>query len=44
VLKSEIAGWLTTPPTATHVLAFRTARPDLGGSGAIVVLLRRLKG
>jgi len=41
VLKSEIAGWLTTPPTSAHVLAFRTARPDLGGSGAIVVLLRR---
>ena len=41
VLKGEIADWLTTPPTSAHVLAFRTARPDLGGSGAIVVLLRR---
>ena len=41
VLRGEIADWLTTPPTSAHVLAFRTARPDLGGSGAVVVLLRR---
>jgi DNA-nicking Smr family endonuclease len=39
VLRHEVAGWLTTPPAATHVLAFRTAPRDLGGSGGIVVLL-----
>jgi DNA-nicking Smr family endonuclease len=39
VLRHEVDGWLTTPPAATHVLAFRTAPRDLGGSGGIVVLL-----
>ncbi|HEX6766868.1 MAG TPA: Smr/MutS family protein [Polyangiaceae bacterium] len=39
VLRSEIADWLTTPPTASHVLAFRTAPPELGGSGGVLVLL-----
>jgi DNA-nicking Smr family endonuclease len=39
VLRHEVANWLTTPPLATHVLAFRTAPRDLGGSGGVVVLL-----
>jgi DNA-nicking Smr family endonuclease len=39
VLRHEVANWLTMPPAAAHVLAFRTAPRDLGGSGGIVVLL-----
>jgi DNA-nicking Smr family endonuclease len=39
VLRAAISDWLTTPPAATHVLAFRTARSELGGSGGVVVLL-----
>jgi len=41
VLRHEIADWLTTPPTSSHVLAFRTAPHALGGAGAVVVLLSR---
>jgi DNA-nicking Smr family endonuclease len=41
VLRGEIADWLTTAPTSEHVLAFRTAPRELGGSGGIVVLLAR---
>lgn len=48
VLRDEIGDWLTTPPTAPSVLAFRTAPRNLGGSGGVVVLLaqasRRVKG
>jgi DNA-nicking Smr family endonuclease len=41
VLRHEIADFLTTLPTAEHVLAFRTASRELGGAGAVVVLLSR---
>lgn len=41
VLRSEIGDWLTTPPIASSVLAFRTAPRNLGGSGGVVVLLAR---
>jgi DNA-nicking Smr family endonuclease len=40
VLRDEIAEWLTTPPTSGSVLAFRTAPRELGGSGAVLVLLK----
>jgi DNA-nicking Smr family endonuclease len=39
VLRQEISTWLTTAPLATHVLAFRTAPRELGGSGGVLVLL-----
>lgn len=39
VLRHEIGDWLTTPPAASLVLAFRTAPRNLGGSGGVVVLL-----
>lgn len=39
VLRGELAGWLTTMPCASNVLAFRTAPRALGGPGAVVVLL-----
>jgi DNA-nicking Smr family endonuclease len=41
VLRAEIAGWLTALPVSEHVLGFRTAPRELGGSGGIVVLLAR---
>jgi DNA-nicking Smr family endonuclease len=39
VLRDEIAGWLSAPPVSANVLAFRSAPRELGGSGAVVVLL-----
>ncbi len=39
VLRAAIADWLTSVPASEHVLAFRTARRELGGSGGVVVLL-----
>jgi len=41
VLRSEITGWLTALPASAHVLGFRTAPPELGGSGGILVLLAK---
>jgi DNA-nicking Smr family endonuclease len=41
VLRTEIATWLSTGACAQHVLAFQSARADLGGSGAVSVLLSR---
>jgi DNA-nicking Smr family endonuclease len=41
VLRGALGEWLTTAPLATHVLAFRTAPPALGGTGGIVTLLAR---
>ena len=41
VLRNEIADWLTALPTAAHVLAFRTAPRELGGSGGVLVVLSR---
>jgi DNA-nicking Smr family endonuclease len=41
VLRDEISAWLSSLPASRHVLAFRTARRELGGSGAVVVLLAR---
>jgi DNA-nicking Smr family endonuclease len=43
VLREEIAAWLSTPPAAAHVLAFRTAPRELGGSGAVLVLLAPMR-
>jgi DNA-nicking Smr family endonuclease len=41
VLKGALKGWMSTGRFARHVLAFATARPHDGGSGAVYVLLRR---
>lgn len=41
VLKQSVQGWLTRGRPAKHVLAFCSARPEDGGSGAVYVLLRR---
>ena len=41
VLKTSVQLWLTRGRIARWVLAFSTARPHDGGSGAVYVLLRR---
>lgn len=41
VLKEALPDWLTGPRCAARVLAFATAPPALGGTGATLVLLRR---
>ncbi len=44
ILKERIPVWLSRGPVRKLVLAFSTARPYDGGTGAIYVLLRRKKG
>jgi len=44
VLKERLPLWLNRGPVKRIVLAFSTARPYDGGTGAIYVLLRRAKG
>lgn len=41
VLKDALRSWLASARFARHVLAFASARPVDGGTGAIYVLLRR---
>lgn len=41
VLKESLPGWLAAPPHGRRILAFMTAPPDLGGTGATLVLLRK---
>jgi len=41
VLRDTLPRWLSREPIAPHVLAFCTARPVDGGSGAFYILLRR---
>lgn len=43
VLKQEIQSWLTREPLRRIVLAFCTAQPKDGGTGALYVLLRKQK-
>ncbi len=43
VLKAGVLEWLTSEPLAAQVLAFATARPEEGGAGATIVLLRRAR-
>ncbi len=40
VLAREVGSWLSTGSAARRVLAFRTAPPELGGSGGVLVLLK----
>jgi DNA-nicking Smr family endonuclease len=39
VLRDEIAGWLSSPPLADHVICFATAPGRRGGAGAVYVLV-----
>ncbi|AKQ67066.1 Smr domain protein [Myxococcus hansupus] len=41
VLKERLKGWLSEKRIGRRVLAFATARPQDGGTGAVYVLLRR---
>lgn len=43
VLKEELKSWLTREPLKRVVLAFTTALPRHGGTGALYVLLRKFK-
>jgi DNA-nicking Smr family endonuclease len=44
VLREGVADWLSTAPLVARVMAFASARPEHGGSGASYVLLRRVRG
>jgi len=41
VLKEALKRWMSTDKFARHVLAFSSARPPDGGTGAVYVLLKR---
>jgi DNA-nicking Smr family endonuclease len=43
VLKDAVVEWIQAPPLAAIVLAFAGAPPAWGGSGALLVLLRRAR-
>lgn len=43
ILKEELQNWLTRDPLKRVVLAFATALPRHGGTGALYVLLRKFK-
>jgi DNA-nicking Smr family endonuclease len=43
VLKEHLPLWLTRGPAKKMILAFSTARPYDGGTGAIYILLKRKK-
>lgn len=43
VLRHEIQTWLTRDPLKRVILAFSTARPRHGGTGALYLLLRKYK-
>jgi DNA-nicking Smr family endonuclease len=44
VLKEHLKGWLAQGRVGRQVLAFTSARPADGGTGAVYVLLRRRRG
>ena len=44
VIKQQLVKWLTHEPLAGMVLAFCTARPAHGGTGAVYVLLKKRAG
>ncbi len=43
VLKQQLVTWLAEPPLGPHILAFTSAPPALGGTGATLILLRRIR-
>lgn len=43
VLRNQTPNWLNTPAIRSRILAFATAQPKDGGSGALYVLLRRVR-
>ncbi|MDS4010734.1 MAG: Smr/MutS family protein [Defluviicoccus sp.] len=43
VLKTAVPRWLNEPPLAGRILGFCHAPPALGGEGALLILLRRIR-
>ena len=43
VLRNQTPNWLNAPAIRSRLLAFATAQPRDGGSGALYVLLRRVR-
>jgi len=43
VLKQAVPRWLAEPELRRHVLAIAAAQPEHGGSGALYLLLRRVR-
>lgn len=43
VLRNQTPNWLNAPAIRARILAFATAQPKDGGSGALYVLLRRVR-
>jgi len=43
ILRQELQTWLTREPLRRIVLAFCTAQPRDGGTGAVYILLRKMK-
>jgi len=43
VLKRSLPGWLAEPPLGSRIMAFTSATPEDGGTGATYVLLRRAR-
>lgn len=43
ILRQELIGWLTQAPLKRMILAFSTAQPRHGGTGALYLLLRQLR-
>lgn len=43
VLKTAVPRWLNEPPLVARILGFCHAPPALGGEGALLILLRRLR-
>jgi DNA-nicking Smr family endonuclease len=43
VLRNQTPNWLNAPAIRARILAFATAQPRDGGSGALYVLLRRVR-
>lgn len=41
VMRDAVVEWLQTPPLSDPVMVFTSAPPELGGTGALLVLLRR---
>ncbi|MDG4602684.1 MAG: Smr/MutS family protein [Defluviicoccus sp.] len=43
VLKTAVPRWLNEPPLVARILGFCHAPPALGGEGALLILLRRIR-
>ncbi len=44
VLREKVPEWLSEPPFGDHIIAFCAAKPEDGGTGALYVKLKRMRG